>query len=119
MKRMITAAALAASLVVVSVSAALASDTSVRYRVAPESANHVEVTVTQSNSTSFTGPDASGNKVMVVFLPRFATVVRDGARVRVSTLRPGDRVEATGEAKGSHLYASSAQVTQPRTAAAR
>jgi hypothetical protein len=119
MQRIITAASLAASLVVVSASAAMAADASNRYRVVAQPSNHVEVSVIQSGSTWFTGTDASGNKVTVVFLPRFATVVRDGARVRVSSLRPGDRVEVTGGVKGRRLFAASAQVTQSRTAAAR
>jgi len=119
MQRIITAASLAASLVAASVSVALAAETPNRYRLAPEPSNSVAVSVTQSGSTWFTGTDASGNKVTVVFLPRFASVVRDGTRVRVSALRPGDRVEVTGQVTGSRLYAASARVTESRTATAR
>jgi uncharacterized cupredoxin-like copper-binding protein len=119
MKRIITAATLVASLVVVSVSAAMASEASHRYSVVKEPSKSVQVSVTRSESTWFTGTDTAGKKVTVVFLPRFATVVRDGKRVPVSALRPDDRVEVTGEFSGSRLYASSARVTQPHTAAAR
>jgi hypothetical protein len=117
MKRTLTAAALAAILAIASSSAVLAEETSHRYRVVSERSQSTEVRVTTSGSTWFTGTDARGDRVMVVFLPRFNTVLRDGVRIPVSYLRPGDRVDVAGQARKHRLYASSAQVVTPRTTA--
>lgn len=91
-----------------------------RYQRLPEMTATERITVTGgSGSTWFEGTDASGQRVTVTFLPRFATVVRNGKRVPVSWLRSGDQVEVVGHGSGSRLAASSARVTGERTAGVR
>jgi hypothetical protein len=112
------AAALVAAFVTMA-TAAYAADSNPRYRVNPVPSRMMEVTVTRAESTWFTGTDASGRRVTVVFQKRFASVKRDGELVPVSYLRPGDRVTVVGQRHGSQLQASSAAVERPRTAGAR
>jgi hypothetical protein len=54
-----------------------------------------------------------------VFLPRFATIVRDGTRVPVSYLKPGDTVVVEGQMTERHLAASSAYLTPPSVTTAK
>jgi hypothetical protein len=118
MKQALTAAALAASLALTTVGTALAVAPMDRYQYVRAPGKRIVLSVTKSGSTWFTGTDAGGKKVTVVFLKRFDTVVRHGTRVPVSELRPGDRVAVMGQVTGQRIYASSARVTRPRTAAA-
>jgi hypothetical protein len=91
-----------------------------RYERLPEVRAAETIIVTDTGgSTWFKGTDDRGQRVMVTFLPRFATVERDGRRVPVSRLRAGDRVEVRGRARGHRIAAASAQVTETRTASVR
>jgi hypothetical protein len=119
MKQTLTTAALATSIMLASLSAALGAEGAHRYRVVSQPTHRVEVTVTGSDSTCFTGTDAHGEKLTVVFLHRFATIVRDGSRVPVSYLEPGNTVMVEGQIKERRLAASSAHLIQPIIAAAR
>jgi hypothetical protein len=113
MHRTLTTAALATSIMLASLSAALGAERTHRFCVVAEPTQRVEVRVTDSGSTWFTGTDARGEKLTVVFLPRFATIVRDGSRVPVSYLEPGSRVMVEGHIRERRLAASSAYLTPP------
>jgi len=91
-----------------------------RFQRLPETTATEMITATGvGGSTWFEGTDTRGQRVTVTFLPRFATVVKDGRRVPVSTLRPGDQVEVVGHTRGDQMAASSARATGSRTAGAR
>jgi hypothetical protein len=111
MKQTLTTAALATSIMLASLSAALGAEGAHRYRVVSQPTQRVEVRVTGSSSTCFTGTNAQGERLSVVFLPRFATIVRDGTRVPVSYLKAGDTVVVEGQMTERHLAASSAYLT--------
>jgi hypothetical protein len=119
MKQTLTTAALATSIMLASLAAALGAEGAPRYRVVAQPAQRVEVRVTGSSSTCFTGSNAHGEPLSVVFLPRFATIVRDGTRVPVSYLKAGDTVVVEGRMTERHLAASSASVTPPSVTTAR
>jgi hypothetical protein len=102
-----------------SLSTALGAESALRYRVVSPPTRHVEVRVTDSGSTWFTGTDARGEKLTVVFLPRFATILRDGLRVPVSYLEPGTTVTVEGQMRGQRFAASSATLTSPSVTTAR
>jgi hypothetical protein len=119
MHRTLTTAALATSIMLASLSAALGAEGARRFRLAAQPTQRVEVTVTGSSSTYFTGTNAHGEPLSVVFLPRFATIVRDGSRVPVSYLEPGDTVIAEGQITKRRRAASSAYLTPPSIATAR
>jgi hypothetical protein len=119
MKRTLTTAALATSIMLASLSAALGAEGTHRYRVVSQSTQSVEVQVTSSQSTWFTGTNAQGEKLTVVFLPRFATIVRDGTRMPVSYLKAGDTVQVVGRIREQRVAASSAELTRPSLTTAR
>jgi single-stranded DNA-binding protein len=54
-----------------------------------------------------------------VFLPRFATIVRDGSRVPASYLKAGDTVRVEGRLRDRRIAASSAELTRPRVTTTR
>jgi uncharacterized cupredoxin-like copper-binding protein len=110
MKRVLAAAALAASFALTTVSTAVASAPMDRYQYVRAPGKRIVLSVTKSGSTWFTGTDAGGKKMTVVFLKDFDTVVRHGSRVPVSELRPGDRVAVMGQVTGQRIYASSGRV---------
>jgi hypothetical protein len=119
MHRTLTTAALATSIMLASLSAALGAERTHRFCVVAEPTQRVEVRVTDSGSTWFTGTDARGEKLTVVFLPRFATIVRDGSRVPVTYLEPGNTVMVEGQIKERRLAASSAYLTPPSMTTAK
>jgi hypothetical protein len=110
MKRILTAAALATSLVISAVSAARAALPSERYSDVRAPGKCMVIRVTKSGSTWFRGVDGRGDRVTVVFLKRFDTVVRHDRRVPVSALLPGDWLAVTGQITGHRVYATSARV---------
>jgi hypothetical protein len=119
MKQTLTTAALATSIMLASLSAALGAEGTHRYGVVSQPTQRVEVRVTGSGSTWFTGTEAHGEKLAVVFLPRFATIVRDGTRVPVSYLKAGDTVQVEGQITERRLAASSAYLTPPSMTTAK
>lgn len=110
------AAVLTAALTATFVNSVHAAETPTRYRLRAESTQTQAVQVTKSGSTWFEGTTSVGERVTVVFQPRFATVKRGGERVPVSFLRAGDRVEVRGHASGRRLHANSAEQQPARTA---
>jgi len=119
MKQTLTTAALATAIMLASLSAALGAEGAHRHRLASQPTQRVEVRVTDSGSTWFTGTDARGEKLTVVFLPRFATIVRDGSRVPVSYLEPGSTVIVEGQIRERRLAASSGYLTPPSMTTAK
>jgi hypothetical protein len=119
MNRTLTTAALSVLLAIAVFPASQAAETINRYRVVREPSQSAEVRVSKTGSAWFSGTDAQGKVVTVVFQSRFASVERDGALVPVSYLRAGDTVEVVGQVAGSRLVASAARVTQSRTAKAQ
>jgi hypothetical protein len=119
MKRTLTTAALTASIMLASLSTALGAESTHRYRLVAQPTQSVEVQVTSSSSTWFTATDVRGERLTVVFLPRFATIVRDGTRVPVSCLKPGDTLRIEGRVTDRFLAASSVYLTQPSTTTAK
>jgi hypothetical protein len=119
MKRTLTTVALATSFLLGSLPAARAAGSSHRHQLVSQPTHRVEVKVTGGSTTWFTGSDAQGETLAIVFLPRFATVLRDGERVPVSYLKPGDTVQVEGQISGRRMAASSAQITTPSVTTAR
>jgi hypothetical protein len=115
-QRPILAALLAATLLAAS-GASLAAGPQQRYRAVVEPAPTEELQVVRSGGAWFTGVNAGGRHVTVVFQPRFATVLRDGKRVPVSYLRAGDRVAVTGRTEGQRIAAVAAVQLPAHTAA--
>jgi hypothetical protein len=113
----LSAAVLTAALFATFVSSVYAAETPSRYQVRAESRQTQDVQVTKSGSTWFEGTTADGQRVTVVFQPRFATVKRGGNRVPVSYLRADDRVEVSGHVSGRRLHANSAEQKPAQTAA--
>lgn len=119
MKRTLTTAALATSIILASLSAALGAEGTHRYRIISEPTRFVEVRVTGSQSTWLTGTNAKGEELTVVFLPRFASILRGRTRVPVSYLKPGDTVRVEGRMRDRRFAATSAQLIEPSLTAAR
>lgn len=109
-----------ASVTAVALTAERGETQSSRFQRLPEAAVTEMITASGAGgSTWFESTDARGQRVTITFLPRFATVVRDGRRVPVSWLRSGDQVEVRGQAHGNRVAASSARVAESRTAGVR
>jgi len=119
MKQTLTTAALATSIMLASLSAALGAEGTHRYRVVSQPSQRVELRVTGSSGTWFTGTNAHGEPLSVVFLPRFATIVREGTRVPVSYLKPGDTVVVEGQMTERRLAVSSRYLTPPSMTTAK
>jgi opacity protein-like surface antigen len=110
MKRVLTAAALAVSLVISAASAALAAPPSESYSPVRAPGKRMVIRVTKSAWNGFRGVDGRGNKVLVLFSDPFSAVVRKGRRMPVSRLHRYDWVAVRGQVSGHRIYATSARV---------